>query len=131
MDVLDRLRRAETLPLDPDGKIEMWHALQGAIAEIKRLRKCMRILAEHGVEVSVHNGSVVVGMRGCKSKQQERWIPFSERRPPIHVDVLLWCGDLAAVGSVDGDGDLLGPGLAFVNEPSHWMPLPVGPEVMK
>jgi hypothetical protein len=131
MDVLDRIRLAETLPLDADGKVEMWHTLQDAMSEIKRLRKCMRILAEQGVEVSVHNGKVVVEMRGCKPKQHERWVPFSERRPPINVDVLLWCGDLAAVGCIDKDGDWFGSGLAFVDKPTHWMNLPNPPEMKR
>jgi hypothetical protein len=131
MDVLDRLRIAETTTLDADGKVEMWHTLQDAMAEIKRLRKCMCILAEQGVEVSVRNGNVVVGMRGCKSKQKERWVPFSERRPPIDADVLLWCGDLAAVGCIDKDGDWFGSGLAFVDKPTHWMNLPNPPEMKR
>lgn len=38
MDVLDRIRRVETQLLDAGGKVEMWHTLQEAMAEIKRLR---------------------------------------------------------------------------------------------
>lgn len=37
-DVLDSIRSAETRLLDADGRVALWHTLQAAMAEIKRLR---------------------------------------------------------------------------------------------
>jgi hypothetical protein len=37
-DVLDSIRSAETRLLDADGRVALWHTLQDAMAEIKRLR---------------------------------------------------------------------------------------------
>ena len=37
-DVLDSIRSAETRLLDADGRVVLWHTLQDAMAEIKRLR---------------------------------------------------------------------------------------------
>ena len=40
-DVLERIRKAETMPLDADGKVALWETLQDALAEIARLRDAL------------------------------------------------------------------------------------------
>ena len=51
-DVLERIRKAETMPLDADGKVALWETLQDALAEIKRLR--ITDAEREALEVALH-----------------------------------------------------------------------------
>lgn len=70
-------------------------------------------------------------------EQKPRWIPVSERLPKTGVDVLVKFPQNMAVASIDigewvvnsGDGWCTDINLAGGEKnPTHWMPLPQGPE---
>lgn len=102
-DIVDRLRIAETAPLDADGKVSLFLVLQDARAEIARLRK------------------------------KRQWIPVGERLPELDSSVLVawnygedkeqavsqaWHHRHGLFTSLE---DMEFPGV------THWQPLPAPP----
>ena len=62
-DIIDRIRSAETTPLDgTEAWVELWEVLQDARAEITNLRLAIRRLAEQDATLSVQGGNVIVEM---------------------------------------------------------------------
>jgi len=103
-DIVDRLRIAETAPLDADTKVALFLVLQDARAEITRLR------------------------------EERRWIPVEERLPEnilgkaVMRRILATDGDSVAEAKYyEGYGfeSVHGEELWFT--PTHWQPLPAPP----
>ena len=99
-DIVDRLRIAETAPLDADGKVSLCLVLQDARAEIARLR------------------------------EERRWIAVTERLPPDNVAVLVNhdSGGVEMAFREGGRWNISHAGVSVPDcSYTHWMPLPAPP----
>ena len=57
-----------------------------------------------------------------------RWIPVSERLPEPYMSVLLYSGEKLYTGYMHSDKRFTVNDSRFPDRPTHWMPLPQGPE---
>lgn len=72
IDVIERLQKAETRPLDADGKTQLWETLQDARAEIARLR--LADAEREAVEATI------VDLDGGANFNEQRFWPMLAKR---------------------------------------------------
>lgn len=96
-----------------------------------------REAADAIAELSRENESLAKSVNEASEILRKRWIPVGERLPETGVDVLVKFPQNMAVASIDigewvvnsGDGWCTDINLAGGEKnPTHWMPLPQGPE---
>lgn len=67
--------------------------------------------------------------RAAKLASKPRWIPLSEKLPEENAPCIVYNKDYGPMVGWRVDGERFRiPGSRFPDHPTHWMPLPKGPE---
>lgn len=87
-------------------------------------------LAAHDAAAVARARAEQAEARVAELEAAHRWVPVTERLPDFCIDVLVWCTQGAFDAYLMPSGWISsGRLLPLPSEPTHWRPLPAGPEV--